>query len=396
MSSAKKRILHLLDSGGMYGAESVIINLSREMKADHLYEPVVGCIVQCDGTEVDLYNVAHQYGIEAHKIVIHNLFLFRDLPRFSRILKKLRIDLIHSHGYKASVFAFVSTLLFDIPVMATCHLWFTGKGKRPLKTRLMIGLEKFSYRFFPVVVGVSEDIRNVLFDAGVDPEKLRVVQNGIVMSDYAEISAEKHEGLRDELGLQPDDFFVLNVGRLTEQKAQCHIISAAKRVKEKNKNVKIFIVGDGNLFEALQQQIKSLELKDTVKLLGFRDDITDLLQVADIFILPSLDEGMPIALLEAVASRVPVITTPVGDITKLIDPDIGGIVGINDVMGLADEITMLIANKQKQKELTTHAWDKLQEQYSSKVMYAQYDNIYQDILKTESSVVRGGEYDARS
>jgi len=227
----------------------------------------------------------------------------------------------------------------------------------------------------------------------VPVEKLRVVRNGIVMSDYAELAPQVRQRLSAELGLQPDEVCVLNVGRLTEQKAQCNIVNAAQQVKKKNTKVKFFIVGEGGLREKLRQQISILALDDTVKLLGFRDDIPALLQIADLFILPSLDEGMPMALLEAVASRVPVISTAVGDITKLIISNVSGIVvDVNDVRGLGDEILKLAIDKQKQSELADQAWQRLREFYSSGVMYGQYDEIYRGVLKGEFAAINGGPH----
>lgn len=372
------RILHLLDSGGMYGAENVVINLSREMIAAGKFEPVVGCIVQKDNESVDLYDVAQKNGIEARKILINNFLLFRDLRRFTVLLKELRIDLIHCHGYKASVFAFVAKA--GIPVLATCHLWFEGP-ERPLKTRAMIALEKFIYRFLPVIVAVSEEIRQILLEAGIASEKVLVVRNGIVLSDYGEITSSTRKRLQAELGLQKGDVCVLNVGRLTEQKSQCDIVDAARLVNNTNRKVKFFIVGDGALREALQQQIRSCKVEETVFLLGFRNDIPDLLQLADLFILPSLDEGMPMALLEAVASRVPVIATAVGDVGKLIVHCASGIiVGKNDVTVLAEEIIALAADTARQNKMAEEALRRVLSLYSSQVMYGQYDKIYRGLL----------------
>jgi len=380
-SISKKKILHLLDSGGMYGAENVIINLSREMMANGLFEPIVGCIVQKESIKVDLELIAYKYGIKSYKIVVNNFLLFRDLPRFASLLKKKRIDLIHAHGYKATVFAYVLKLCTSIHVISTCHLWFEGSC-RPLKMRLMIALEKFAYRFFPVIVSVSEDIRNILIKAGVPRNKIRVVQNGIVVSDYTKMDLWRRDKLKFDIGLQNGDICILNVGRLTEQKAQSVLINAAKLVKEYSKKIKFFIAGDGELGDKLVEQINSLELNDTVKLLGFRDDIPDLLKVADLFVLPSLDEGMPMALLEAVASQIPVITTQVGDIPKLIIPNVSGVVvEINDVDGLAKEILNLVEDKGRQTRLIEKASMRVNKLYSSQVMYEQYQEVYKGIFK---------------
>lgn len=379
MNGRKKRILHLLESGGMYGAENVVINLSREMLGGK-YQPVIGCIVQNPLVSCDLYEVAMRHGIEAHKFVVNNRVLPLDLFRFARTLKKLNIDLVHSHGYKASVFSYSVKTFCGFKVMATCHLWFEGSS-RPLKTRFMIALEKSFYRQFPVVVSVSEQIRQVLLGAGIDPQKLPVVKNGIVMSDYAQQDSDTIRQQKSELGLDSACKCILNVGRLTEQKAQHNLIEAARLLREKGYPIKVYIVGNGSLKETLQRQIDNYRLENTVKLLGFRDDIPKLLQLADTFVLPSLDEGMPIALLEAVASRVPVVTTPVGDIPKLIKDSISGLtVPVDDISALVKQIEKILIDEQLSHLLVVEAWNIMSSNYSSSMMSEEYSAIYHNVL----------------
>ena len=111
---ARKRVLHFIESGGIYGAESVIINLSREMAAGGDYEPVIGCIVQRDDEAVDLVRVAGSLGVEAHRITISNWRVFLDLPLAARFIRRQRIDMIHCHGYKPTVYAFLISMLVRV------------------------------------------------------------------------------------------------------------------------------------------------------------------------------------------------------------------------------------------------------------------------------------------
>lgn len=375
-----KRVLHMLDSGGMYGAEHVVLNLSRAMQAGGDYEPVIGCIVQSPGDRADLHDAAVACGIESHRMVVSNYRLPLHLPRLARSLQKLRIDIVHSHGYKASVFAFTARLLSDIRIMATCHLWFEGRG-RPLKMRIMVALEKYLYRFFPVVVGVSDDILAVLSAAGIADARLRLVRNGIVMQDYRAAGAAEKHALAASLGLGPTDRCVLNAGRLTEQKAQDSIISAAARVRDACPEARFLIVGEGGLRDSLQERIDRLGLQDSVTLLGFRDDVPLLMQLADLFVLPSLDEGMPMAMLEAAASSLPVVTTPVGDIPKLIEDGVSGLfVDPGDVAGLSAAIVRLLGDQAQAGSLAEHAYAAVRSRYSSEHMYDQYSSIYRGLL----------------
>lgn len=367
----RQRILHFIESSGIYGAENVILNLSREMQADGRYVPVVGCIVQRSDETVDLANAASRFGIEAHRIRISNRRVWLDLPLAVRWVRALRIDAIHCHGYKPAVFAYALSRITGVKLVATCHLWFIDVNA-PWKMRMMIAIEKFLYRRYPTVVAVSEHIRHILLKNRVPAERTRVIKNGIVLADYAP-SARRIS--------QQGTIRVLNVARLAEQKGQADLIVAAELIAKQRPDVQIDIVGEGELRSVLEQQIVALGLSSTIRLLGFRDDVRELLKETDIFVLPSLDEGMPISLLEAVASKVPVIVTAVGDIPKLVtDGESGLIVRVGNPEMLAQAILRLASEADLRRKLAENAWSKLQRTFSSRQMFDEYAAVYESVL----------------
>ncbi len=373
-------VLHFIDSGGLYGAESVLLNLSGFMASSGRYEPIVGCIVFHPDEKNDLYDKAVELGISAVKIVIRNTMVPFDIIRAARQLKGLGVDLIHSHGYKPSVFGYGIKLLTGIEVMSTCHLWFKGE-KGPLKMRFMVALELMLYKSFKVVVGVSEPIREVLQEAGVSPQKLRVIKNGVDVGESLKTDPEIIAGLRREFRLGENDYCVLNTGRLTKQKAQCDIVSAAAIVRGQEKQVRFLIVGEGALKDDLLRQIEETNLKESVELVGFRDDITGILQMADLFILPSLDEGMPMSLLEAGAVGLPIVTTGVGDIPKLIEDKVTGlVVQPGDPAALAKAIIMQMENPELGAKMGAEVQVQVVQEYSTEAMFAQYDEVYSGLV----------------
>lgn len=373
------RILHFIESGGLYGAERVILNLSREMIRDGGLVPVIGCIVGSESEQSDLYDAAVNEGVEAVKLVIPNSRFPLALPKIARELKQLNVALMHSHGYKPSVYGFLLRVLSGIPVIATCHLWFE-MNETALKTRVLIALEKHFYRWFPCVVAVSDDIRRVLISSGVPSSKVEVVENGV------SIKALENPGealsLRESLGLKDDDFCVLNAGRLTRQKAQWTLIEAAALLRQRQLPVKVLIAGEGKLKESLLELIERLEVQDCVSLLGFRQDIPELLAISNVFALPSLDEGMPMILLESTARGVPVITTAVGDVPKLITQGESGlIVPKEDPESLANAIEKLLKDHPLRLRLSENARLNMQARYSSEAMHKKYNKIYQNLLQ---------------
>lgn len=373
------RILHLIDSAGVYGAERVILNLSREHRKDGRVVPVVGCLTPREEASNALHDAATQAGIESLRLRVDNRRLPLDLWRLARRLRSERIDLVHAHGYKPAVFGFVTRMLVGIPAISTCHLWFEPDNA-PLKKRVMVAVEKCLYRWFPRVLAVSEDIRRTLVAAGVPAARVQVVPNG-VDTHAVSLTESERDAIRASLGIARGEFCVLNVGRLVRQKAQWSLVEAAAKLKVLGRPCKVLIVGAGELEAQLRQQIQALDVQEQVRLLGFRDDVPRLLAACDAFALPSLEEGMPMSLLEAVAARVPVIATPVGDVGKLvIDGQSGIIIPPGEPEGLVAAIDMLRSQPALARAMTDHAYQLLVQRYSQEAMAASYLAVYEEVL----------------
>lgn len=379
MSSYKPRILHFIESEGVYGAERVILNLSTQLNINAAYTPVVGCIVPQIDSPSALYDAARKLGIEAVKIPIANSKLHRHLFSAAKYIKQLGIDLIHSHGYKPSVFGFIIRMLTKIPIIATCHLWFEP-SKGPLKMRLMIRLEKFFYRWFPKVIAVSEPIKAILLASNLRADQIDLVRNGVDIPNTS-LSPDELTALRSELNLEPTDFCVLNSARLTRQKAQWVLIEAAAILKKQQQSVRFLVVGEGGLAQELTNQIQTLGVSDEVSLLGFRADVNKLLAISDAFVLPSIDEGMPMALLEAAAASKPIVSTLVGDIGKLVcDGATGLVVPLEDPTALANAILRLKQDASLAHQLAAAGHTRMKENYSSEAMCTLYTHIYDQLF----------------
>jgi len=374
----RPRVLHFIDSAGIYGAEKVILNLSAEMLNSKTHIPVVGCIVDSNEQQNDLYDAAVGLGIEAIKVSISNRRIPLDLIKAGKLFKSRKIDLIHSHGYKPSVFGFAIKLLQSIPVISTCHLWFEPQSG-PLKMRLMIALEKLAFKWLPKIIAVSKPIKVTIQKQGIRPENVEVIRNGIHIENRPDNTSSAK--LRSELGLSTTQCCIINVGRLTRQKAQWNLIHAAEILRDRDKTFKIFIVGEGGMEAELREEVHSAGLDDNVVLLGFRSDISDLLEIADIFALPSLDEGLPIAMLEAIAALTPVVTTAVGDIPDLIEDDVSGlIIEGESPSALAEALLDLMEHPERGQKLAKAAKVRLIDGYSSTAMEKAYANVYSKLL----------------
>jgi glycosyltransferase involved in cell wall biosynthesis len=379
-ANGRIKVLHLIDSGGIYGAETVILQLSREMLRETEFEPVVACIVQKEGEQVDLLDKAVELGVSALKVVVNNRRFFLDIPAAALLFRKQGIHLIHSHGYKPSVVGFLIGLAIRIPVIATCHLWFPGPSP-PLRYKFMTAVESFFLRFFPKVVCVSQPIKQVLLQRGLRHDQLMIIENGIDVEPYTQHDDDKVRLLRRQLGTRDGEFVIISVGRLNLQKRQENIIAVADALRARGIEVIFLIVGAGELRDTLEDLIRKNGLEGRVRLLGFRDDVKDLLKCADIFFLPSLDEGVPMSLLEAMASKLAVVATAVGGIPALIEDGKDGILlNKSDVLGMAKAIELLLFNRALREQLGQNALAKVVHRYSSQKMFSSYRTIYASVL----------------
>lgn len=241
----------------------------------------------------------------------------------------------------------------------------------------MTKLEIFLYRYFKTITVVSQPIKQILVERGVPAERIHIIKNGIYLDDFISLDEEEKDRLRDELNIKPGTRVIITLGRLTEQKAHMDIIRAAQIMKNGGYRFVILIVGDGVLREELAYQIRERRVGSEVKLLGFRGDARALLQISDIFLLPSLDEGLPMAMLEAMASRLPIIATPVGDVPELLDGGRAGtLIKKNDPNAIVDSITFVSENEEYRSDQIKHAYETLTRHYSSASMFESYLFLY--------------------
>jgi glycosyltransferase involved in cell wall biosynthesis len=373
------RVLHFVESGGLYGAENVILNLSLEMQRSGAYEPIVGCIIQ-DRQEVPaLCEAARSKGIRTELFYIKNVLLPLHYIGFLRRLKAVSPDIIHCHGYKPTVYAYLASRIRGISLTATCHLWYVD-DRSPRTMRWLIRLEKILYRRFPMVFAVSPAIRDTLLSIGMSELRVRVVNNGISLPDYEVDKTVDVRQIAGRIGIEKE-ICIVNVGRLTHQKSQKTIVDAAQILRSWGRCYQFIIAGDGELRDELQLYIAQRDLCDYVKLVGFTDRIVDLFQVATVFVLPSRDEGMPMSLLEAVACRVPVIATNVGAVASLIKHRISGLlIPVENPIELAAAIEEIVENPAQSKSFSEEAYRMLASTYSSDAMFKEYDRCYRSIL----------------
>jgi glycosyltransferase involved in cell wall biosynthesis len=158
-----------------------------------------------------------------------------------------------------------------------------------------------------------------------------------------------------------------------------------QKIHKNFKNYKLLFIGKGGLESQLKEEAESLGIMDNVKFLGFRDDVKEIYKILDIFVLPSLSEGLPLSLLEAVASKVPVIASKVGGIPEIIKDGINGfLIPPKNVPLLSEKIYYLLQNQEIAKQLAQEAYHNYLKNFEISIMVNKYENLFSGIMMKSS------------
>jgi glycosyltransferase involved in cell wall biosynthesis len=241
-------------------------------------------------------------------------------------------------------------------------------------------LDGMIYRHYARIIAVSEAVAGALrrWLPEVGP-KLAVVPNAVDPRGF-HVAATERDGLRQTLGLGADEQVVLFVGRLMPAKGVDVLLEALNQLPSSAK-FKMLVVGPGPLRAALEQQVPE-RLRAQVSFLGARSDVPTLLAAADLLVLPSRWEGLPVILLEAMAARLPILATRVGGIPEVLEHGVSGwLVPPEDAPALAEGMTHLLQSKPARARQAEAAWQILLDRFSPEVTLRQLLGVYQAVLE---------------
>lgn len=292
---------------------------------------------------------------------IHNLSFSRSpLDKTNRVayksLKKLvesgEYDIVHCHTPIAAMltrFACRKVRKKGTKVIYTAHGFHFYKGSPKLNWLLFYTTEKICSYFTDVLITINtEDY--ALANKKLKAKKVEYVPGvGISIDKFGEPSVDI-QNLRASFGLKNDDFVLISVGELSPRKNHEVIIKALSQIN--NPNIKLLIVGDGNLEHMLKTLAKELKVENQVIFSGYRKDISDLLHMSDAFVFTSLQEGLPVVLMEAMATGIPIICSRIrGNVDLIADEKGGYLVNPRDVDDIAKAIKSLLENYDESQEM---------------------------------------------
>lgn len=368
------KVLHLRSGGGLYGAEMVILALARGLSEAGHAAAVMNLQPPGRGS-AGLLDAARALGLESRELACASKLDFAAVRGLNEYLRSHDVDLIHSHDYKSDFYAFLCGRATGVSFVATCHNWASDKPRM----RVYKAVNKLVMRRFSKVAVVSEALRTELLLSGLDGAKVVMIPNGVALPET--IGADRSAEIRATLGIGADEGVVISVGRLSREKGHLHLIAAASQAAAARPRSRFLIVGDGPLRAELEEAARARGLDGRILFLGERRDVGTLLAASDLFVLPSLKEGLPLALLEAMACRKPVIAAPVGEIPAVVAHGVSGLlIEPADTGALARAINRLLGNAKEAARLADEAYERVRKDYSAEAMIARYLDLYREVL----------------
>ena len=374
MNKKKIRVLEAIRQGLIGGGETHVLELVSKMDKE-VFQPLV--LSFTDGAMVDSLK---SLGIPVYVINSEKAFDWTVWKKVKKLIIDEQIDLVHAHGTRANSNVFWAATTLKIPLLYTVHGWSFHPDQTFLKRRLRELSEKFLTSKATTTICVSQSNqsdgvnrfsmkRSTIINNGIDTEKFN--PNGVF------------KNIRQEYGIQSNKTLIGFFVRMTLQKDPLTVIRAMKLISEQTKDIVLLMVGEGDLKSEAVALAKNLNLtKETLIFDNFRQDVPDLLHAIDIYCLPSLWEGLPIGLLEAMAMKKVVIASPIDGTKEAIIDGINGIhVPVGKPQKLADAILSIHKNKELQKKLSENAIKTIYKKFTLNEMVKNIENQYKLTLK---------------
>jgi glycosyltransferase involved in cell wall biosynthesis len=365
------KILHIISSGGMYGAEAVILNMSRTLN-EGSHTSILGVFSNSSNPNLQLHEVAVKEGIQSHLIPCEGQIDPTVTASIRKLVALTNADVVHAHGYKADIYSYFALRGSRMPLVSTCHTWYDNNRVVTLYGKA----DRLVLRNYTAVVAVSDEVKQRLLKAGVRDDKIHLIRNGIDLRPFNNVSPSLPNARQ---GDHPP--IVGLVGRLSIEKGVDIFMHAAAHVVAELPSTKFVVVGEGPDRDKLESLIDTLNLRQSVTMLGRRDDMPSVYASLDIMVSASRQEGLPMAILEGMASSLPIIATPAGDVPVMVrDGQTGVMVPPENPASLASAIVALLRDPTRRERLGTAARKLIEDEFSADRMTADYLRVYEEAV----------------
>jgi glycosyltransferase involved in cell wall biosynthesis len=371
-------LLHIYQNSQVGGIQQQILSLIRSYDRE-LVNPMFCCL----GPKKEIGREIEGLGVESHALarIKYNRFSPGIVFDLYRLMKQKDIHVLRTHKYHANQYGRLAAWLAGVPVVIASVHGNYRKDKRLNRRIVNMLLAGVTDRIVAVSDAIEDDIKR--YDK-INPGKLLVFRNGVDTRIFD--PGREFTDIRSALPLRENEIVIGFIGRLVVNKGLLYLMEALSLLKKDYKNLRLMIIGEGSLRGELEDRAKELQLEDRISFLGERRDIPEALYSIDIFAIPSIAEGLPNALLEAMSMARPIVATEVGGIPEVIkNRESGLLVKPKDPGGLAEAIKTLITDSRAADEMGRNARDFVESNYSITANARRWEELYRALL-TEKSV----------
>jgi glycosyltransferase involved in cell wall biosynthesis len=370
----KIKVLECIRQGQIGGGESHLLSLVENLDRAR-FEPVV-----LSFTDGPMVNALKSMGVECRVIHTERPFDIFKWKLVKQFIKEQEVDIVHAHGTRANSNIIWAARSLKIPVIYTVHGWSFHQDQNPLVRRIRIMGEKYLVSKSSLTISVSLSNQQSGKKYIKFPNSI-VINNGI---DRIKFDPEKpYPDIRKEFQIPETAILVLFIARFTAHKQPLSLIQAFAKTIPVNDRMHLLMVGDGDQKQAAVELISKLGLQDKITLAPFRQDVPSVLATADIFVLPSLWEGLPIGLLEAMSMGKAVIATNVDGTSEIIrNCENGLLINTNGLVNnLANSLVNMAEDENLRKAFSEKAKATIKERFDVSNMTIKIENKYLDVLK---------------
>jgi L-malate glycosyltransferase len=361
--------LAICSAGEIYGGvEQFIYIFSKYLRQT----TDINCIVILFNNGL-LYEKLKAENIETYIIPRSFKYDFTVIKKITRLFRERNINIVHTHGYKANILCGISAKLIKAKVVKTEHgRQEPSTGLGSLKMSFNLAMDRLFTKYFcEWLVFVSKDIQRH-FDRSYANKKQCVIYNGIEPISVSESTSTAEID---------DKYFNIGIiGRITEVKGHLYLLKAMTILNHIN-DLRLYIFGEGPLKIACEDYCNSNGFTGKVYFMGFKNNIYDYMSKLDLLVMPSLHEGLPYTILEAMYLKVPIIASDVGGLKEILDNNIDAVLILpTDEESLANKIKYLYDNRKIKENLVTNAFKKVLNNFLMDNMAYKYKQIYRDCI----------------
>ncbi|HET6961852.1 MAG TPA: glycosyltransferase family 4 protein [Terriglobia bacterium] len=382
-SAGKIKIARIITRMDLGGAQQAVLHLSRGLDPQRFEQMVItgdGGLLLPDLSAIQ--TVEHYVIPELTRRIGPGGAVddMRAVRRICAILRRFRPNVVHTHTPKAGIVGRWAARLARVPQIVHTYHGFGFSPRHPLWQKVFyVGLERATALITSQFVAVSDPNRALGQSYGIFlREKCALIRSGVEFCEFRTVRTDKSKK-KIELGLKPSDKIVGVVASFTPAKALHLFLEASAKIAREVPGVSFVMVGDGSLRPALEAQAERLGISSSLRMLGWRRDVPELLRTFDVFLLTSLWEGLPRSLVEAFLCGVPAVASHVDGIGEIIQEGRNGfLVPANDTEAMAAAVVRLLKDELLRRTMGEQALNSVDD-YSVEKMLKDYSNLYENI-----------------